>query len=180
MELYLIRHGLAVDQSPELKDGDRALTKAGISKTDRVMRRMLGCGLEFELIGTSPLVRAKQTAEIAVTVGLSSRLQVLPWLAPGGSLEAAMAWLSEWRRDRSEPPEPNLPASASWARRANHVAWVGHEPDLSQWAEQLLWNAAKGTIVLKKAGIIGLALPESGSPVGRSQLFWLTAPGQFL
>jgi phosphohistidine phosphatase len=61
-------------------------------------------------------------------------------------------------------------------QRGDRLILVGHAPDLSQWAERLLWNATKETIVLKKAGIIGLSLPETGSCLGHSQLIWLTPP----
>jgi phosphohistidine phosphatase len=57
---------------------------------------------------------------------------------------------------------------------------VGHEPCLTNWAEILLWGEAKEQLVLKKAGMIGIKVPDDGSPVGRSQMFWLTHPKYLL
>ena len=58
----------------------------------------------------------------------------------------------------------------------NVLALVGHEPDLSQWAELLIWGEAKGVLQLKKAGIIGIEIPDHIDPIGNSILFWLTPP----
>jgi len=44
---------------------------------------------------------------------------------------------------------------------------------LGKWAEIFVWEAEK-KFVLKKAGIIGLTLPETAFTLGHSQLFWLT------
>lgn len=121
---------------------------------------MLELKLHFGLILTSPLVRARQTAEILQDVGLSSRLEVSEHLAPGGSLEAWLAWFEDWQRSH---PHSDL-------------AIVGHEPDLGNWAEILLWGQARDGLVLKKAGVIGLTIPETGPAIAKSSLFWLSPP----
>jgi phosphohistidine phosphatase len=56
---------------------------------------------------------------------------------------------------------------------------VGHQPDLTDWAEQLIWGEIKEKLILKKAGIIGLSVPPIASPLGHSQLFLLTSPKWF-
>ncbi|MEB3291874.1 MAG: phosphohistidine phosphatase SixA, partial [Synechococcales bacterium] len=53
---------------------------------------------------------------------------------------------------------------------------VGHEPEQSEWAEQLLWGQARGSLIQKKAGIIGLEAPLTGELLGHCQLFWLCPP----
>ena len=65
MEIYLLRHGLAEDQAPAGRDGDRRLTDEGRTKLHRVMARAHTAGVNPALILSSPLVRAMQTAEIA-------------------------------------------------------------------------------------------------------------------
>ncbi len=60
------------------------------------------------------------------------------------------------------------------------IALVGYEPCLSSWAEILLCGEAKERLVLKKAGMIGIKLPDGGSPLDRSQMFWLTPPKYLL
>ncbi len=158
MELYLIRHGIAVERTNDVEDELRSLTQLGQQKTRQVAKRLHGLGLRFDLILTSPLVRSRQTAEILRTSGLSSQVEESISLAPGGNI---YAWL------KSLEQLDQLPET---------LALVGHQPDLGQWAEILIWGEARDKLVLKKAGIIGLTLPKTDLPVGRSQLFWLTPP----
>jgi phosphohistidine phosphatase len=80
MELYLIRHGIAEDKQPDIKDEERSLTKEGRQKTEKVAQKIKKLGLQFEVIVTSPLVRARQTAEILVADGLSTQWEKLPIL----------------------------------------------------------------------------------------------------
>ncbi|MEH1949782.1 MAG: histidine phosphatase family protein, partial [Nostoc sp.] len=58
MELYLIRHGIAEDKGLGIKDEERSLTKEGRQKTEKVAQKLVKLGLNFDLILTSPLVRA--------------------------------------------------------------------------------------------------------------------------
>ncbi|AUT04548.1 phosphohistidine phosphatase SixA [Nostoc sp. CENA543] len=164
MEVYLIRHGIAEEQQAGIKDEERQLTKEGRQKTEKVAQRLVKLGLQFDLIVTSPLVRARQTAEILLEVGLSSQMEESNHLAPNGHISS---WLDYWLQPKNFAPNTQL-------------AVVGHEPCLSNWAEILLWGEVKGGLVLKKAGMIGVKLPESGEPVGRSQMFWLTPPRYLL
>jgi phosphohistidine phosphatase len=159
--LYLIRHGLAADRDRDENDADRPLTPSGLQKTGQVALRLVACGLTCDRLLTSPLIRAQQTAQILVDAGFAADMQVLPALAPAGSLPDWLAWLRS-------------------ASGLTAIALVGHEPDLSTWAETLLWGAPRGNLLLKKAGIIGLTLPEQDDPVGHSSLFWLTPPRLFI
>nr|CAB44666.1 hypothetical protein [Nostoc sp. PCC 7120 = FACHB-418] len=160
MELYLIRHGIAEAQKTGIKDEERELTQEGKQKTEKVAYRLVKLGRQFDLIVTSPLIRARQTAEILLASGLSCQLEESNHLAPNGNI---FNWLDYWLKPKNFPENPQ-------------IAIVGHEPCLSNWTEILLWGEAKDSLVLKKAGMIGLKLPEIGSPVGRSQMFWLTPP----
>ena len=158
MELYLIRHGIALERTKDIEDEKRSLTQVAHQKTRQVAKRLQELSLQFDLILTSPLVRSRQTAEILRTSGLSSEVEESTYLAPGGDINA---WLKSLEQ-RHQFPET--------------LALVGHQPDLGQWAEILIWGEAREKLVLKKAGIIGLTLPKTGLLVGRSQLFWLTPP----
>ncbi|MEA5581838.1 phosphohistidine phosphatase SixA [Nodularia harveyana UHCC-0300] len=164
MELYLIRHGIAEERQPDIKDEERSLTKEGRQKTEKVAQKIKHLGLQFDVMITSPLVRARQTAEIMVTAGLSNAWEESTHLAPNGNIDP---WLNYWLEPKNYPQN-------------THIALVGHEPDLSNWAEILLWGKVKHSLVLKKAGMIGIKLPEIGSPLGRSQMFWLTPPKYLL
>ncbi len=164
MEIYLIRHGIAEERRSDIKDEERSLTKEGRHKTEKVAQQLKKLGLHFDLIATSPLVRARQTAEILIAGGLSSHLEECADLDPNGQIHS---WLVDWLEPRRYSPQTQL-------------ALVGHEPNLSSWAEILVWGQATAGLVLKKAGMIGVKLPEKGSSLGRSQMFWLTPPKYLL
>ena len=164
MELYLIRHGIAEEKETDIKDEERKLTKEGRQKTEKVAQRLKNLDLHFDLIVTSPLVRARQTADILIAARLSSQLEESHHLSPDGNIQS---WLTDWFEPKKYPEKTQL-------------ALVGHEPCLSNWAEILLWGEAKDSLLLRKAGMIGIKLPETGSPLGCSQMFWLTPPKYLL
>ncbi len=163
VELLLLRHGIAEERCPERGDGDRALTPVGLSRTKAVAGRLVLLGLGCDQLVTSPLVRARQTAEIAVAEGLvaegSRSWRVDAALAPGGD---PLPLVAEFQR------------AASTHARLQRLALVGHEPELGALAAQLI-GAPEGAIVLKKAGVALLLLGP-----GRGQLKLLMAPRQLL
>jgi phosphohistidine phosphatase len=161
MELYLIRHGIAALREDYAKDEERPLTSKGRQKTSQVAKQLHERGVHFNLILTSPLVRARETAAILQDAGLSSQVEEFSNLAPDGEINAWVSWLEERYQ----------------ATTANQcLALVGHQPDLGNWAETLVWGNAQEKLVLKKAGVIGLNVPEIKKPVGHSELFLLTSP----
>jgi len=164
-QVYLIRHGIARDARRAVASPDRALwesdetrplTEEGQQKTKKIAHEIKSVGITFDLILTSPLLRATQTAEILREVGLTQTLETFSPLAPDGKMEDWISWWENWEK--------------------NNVALVGHEPNLGYWAESLIWGKAEGKLVVKKAGIIGLNCPETGSPLGKSELFLLNPP----
>lgn len=159
MHLYLIRHGIAAESETYATDAERPLTKEGASKTRKVAQRLYEIEIQFDLILTSPLLRATQTAQILQTVGLSSQIQESAALAPSGDIHNWLEWYQQWHETGN-----------------GSLALVGHQPDLGNWAETLLWGRTQDALILKKAGTIGLILPETGSPLGRSQMFCLLSP----
>jgi phosphohistidine phosphatase len=159
MELYLIRHGIAQARDFSLKDEDRTLTKVGQDKTKEIAKRLYELGLRFDVILTSPLVRSHQTAEIFAQMQLTSQLQVATDLAPNGNIHS---WL-DWLEQQQYSPDSKL-------------ALIGHQPDLGHWASMLVWGEVTEKLILKKAGTIGLTLPEVGSPLGGCEMFLLTPP----
>ena len=163
-KLYLIRHGIAADREAYPQDQNRPLTSKGNRKTSQVAKQLKNRDLHFDLILTSPLVRARETAVILQQAGLSNQVEEFSSLAPEGDIHNWLNWLeSDWQ---------NVSSNYS-----NHcLALVGHQPDLGNWAETLVWGEAQEKIVLKKAGVIGLNLPKTGTPVGKSELFLLTSP----
>ncbi|MEG3841807.1 phosphohistidine phosphatase SixA [Microcoleus sp. herbarium14] len=163
MHLYLIRHGIAAEPEEYATDEERPLTKEGASKTRKIAQRLYELEIQFDLILSSSLLRAQQTAQILQTVGLSAQIEESAALAPSGDIGDWLKWYKQWQETGSRS-----------------LALVGHQPDLGNWVETLLWGRSQDALIVKKAGIIGLILPETGSPVGRSQMFWLTPPKFFL
>ncbi len=166
MYLYLIRHGIATDPDPFAidkiaSDELRSLTKLGRKKVGQVADRLVELDVKFDLIITSPLVRARQTADLLVDKQLSSQLEVSQELKPNGNLPA---WLVEWE-DRSIDPHS-----------ISGLALVGHEPNLSQWAELFIFGKVCDRLVLKKGGIIGLKFEENRLAIGTAQLYCLLPP----
>jgi phosphohistidine phosphatase len=155
MLLYLIRHGKAA-AGPI--DAERALTADGVEEMRRVARRLAKLGVAFDAMLTSPLVRARETADALAAAGIAGVVEECAGLAPAGSLEEVLGQVVRHH-----------------ARGAERIALVGHEPTLSEWAARLA-GAPSGALELKKGGIIGLELPDRPPFEGRATLFWLTSP----
>lgn len=157
----MIRHGIAARKEDYAQDEKRPLTEKGHRKTTKVAKQLRDRQLRFDLILTSPLVRARETATILKNTGLGSQVEEFDALAPDGDIHAWVSWLEQrWPDDTQN----------------KCLALVGHQPDLGNWAETLVWGAAQEKIVLKKAGVIGLHIPNPKSPLGQSQLVLLTSP----
>jgi phosphohistidine phosphatase len=109
--LYLVRHAIAAERGPEWPDDtQRPLTPRGVARMREAVRGLRALGVRPQVIATSPLVRAEQTARLlAAGLGGKPDLVTIPALAPGrdpGAVAAALAGLGD----------------------ASPVALVGHEP----------------------------------------------------
>jgi phosphohistidine phosphatase len=162
MELCILRHGVAAERgsSEYPSDSQRPLTPDGIKKLRRIVRAMQSLELSFDLILTSPYVRARQTAEIvAEGLGLQRALELSPLLEPGGDLETLIADL------------------ASRKRSVERILVVGHEPMLSSLISLLVSGEDDLEITLKKGGLCKLAI-RAISPGRCAVLEWLLTPRQ--
>jgi len=148
--LLLLRHGIAQEQCSEVADEDRALTDRGRRRTALVCRRLVDLGCRCDQLISSPLIRARQTAELAVEAGLAPAFALSDDLRPG------------------ETPVPLLRRFAGLSAEGlpDCLGLVGHEPDLSLLAARLL-GAPTASIDLRKAGVTLLEL--SGSPASSAQ-----------
>lgn len=163
MKLFFIRHGIAEERSPNQRDEIRKLTDVGIVKTKQVAEKLNILNLRFDLILTSPLVRAKETAEILLQAQLSPQIIETPLLAPEGILDDWLNWL----------------VNSEYHQEDQAIALVGHEPNLSSWAEILLWGEVSYKLTLKKAGIIGIEMTQINKPKGKGKLFLYSTPKIF-
>jgi phosphohistidine phosphatase len=134
MEIYILRHGIAVERGTPgyKKDSDRPLTKEGIDKMHQIAECILAMDLKFDLILSSPLVRAEQTARI-VAEELDEEVTFTDHLSPDGNA------LELVREINDEKPQ--------------RVLLVGHEPDLSRLISLLVIGNTDASIELKKGGL---------------------------
>lgn len=155
MRLYLVRHGIAEDrQNWDGDDDSRPLTAEGRDKMEQVARALRALGVEPTVVATSPLVRARQTAEIVA--------YVLGWDDP----------IQEWDALRPEVHPAELQKKLLQLPAKSIVAAFGHEPHMSRAVSFLLSRDADLVgIDFKKAGVCCLDLDRSGA-----QLVWLAPP----
>ena len=83
VQFLLLRHGIAEDRDAGIPDGQRSLTAAGRRRATAVLQRAVAIGLDADRLISSPLRRARQTAEIALATGLSPTLEVATALEIG-------------------------------------------------------------------------------------------------
>jgi phosphohistidine phosphatase len=162
MNLYLLRHGAAVEPgTPGFdKDSDRPLTAKGEDRLREAARAMEKLELSFDLILSSPFLRAKQTAEIiAKNFKLRKKLAFSDDLTPAGNPRLLIQQLNRFR------PEPE------------NVLLVGHEPYLGKLVALLAAGNTSLEIDFKKGGL-GKLEAES-LRLGRcATLVWLLTPQQ--
>lgn len=160
MNLYLLRHGIAVERGARHygSDADRPLTNKGRRKLRRATAAMRAMDLSFDVILSSPLVRARQTAELVATaLHCRHRLELTDLLAPGASATGLL------RRLKQLKPQ--------------NVLLVGHEPDLSALVSRLLTGGGSLAITLKKGGLCRLSI-ELLRAGPCASLDWLVTPSQ--
>lgn len=156
LELYLIRHGLAAERGPEYPDDSvRPLTGRGVLSLRRSAKALNALGVGFDLIVTSPLLRATQTADtLAAALTGKPSVTASDALAPAGTPAAVIQEIVRHARK-------------------GRVALVGHEPNIGELASRLLGSRAPMTF--KKGAICRLdfdVLP----PKGVGELRWFLPP----
>lgn len=158
MDLYLIRHAaaLALGERGITEDADRPLSEAGEAQA-----RALGMGLQrkgvtFDHLCTSPLLRARQTADglLRVWSPPAPALHVCEQLAPGHKLKRLGRFLRELGGQR--------------------VGLVGHMPHLGELAAWLI-GSRKAQVNVPKAGVAYVAC-EDAVGKGEGVLRWLVGP----
>ena len=163
MELYFLRHGEAGKRIPiAARDLERALTAAGKEEVEEVGKAMAKLGLEFDVVATSPLKRAKDTADI-VNRELKRKGGVEEWqeLSPEGSRGAFYRRLQR-------------------LRAGAEVLCVGHEPYLTTAVSEIASrgeNSGDLRIVLRKAGLARVSV-AGFNPRINGELRWLLTPKQ--
>ena len=158
MQLYIVRHGIAIDrEDPKCPpDPERYLTEEGIEKTKQVAKGVAAMGATADLLMSSPYVRAMQTAEIFADVleYPKPKIQRTDLLLPGGE---ALLFFRELAKDK----------------QSSTIFCFGHAPQLDALIADGLGSKHEVTS-LKKAGVALLELKRVSPPSG--QLVWLATP----
>ena len=131
MKLYFLRHADALEGGD---DAARPLSPLGKKEAREVGRFLKRAGIEFDAAYSSPLVRARATAEIVVEICGSTRLEI----ADGLLNETSPAHFDEWLK--------HLPS-------AKHVLLVGHAPSLAERVRRLIGLTNPEALKLAKGAL---------------------------
>ena len=159
MKLYILRHGDAVEHGdPRFKEAERPLTPKGVQRTKLLAHVLRQMEISFDVILSSPLTRARETAEI---IARGTRLRAKPdltdHLMPSGNMEKLVQQINGVHP---------VPAS---------VLLVGHEPYLSGFISLLCTGGMGLALTMKKGALCRLEL-DLPSCTQCATLDWLLQP----
>jgi phosphohistidine phosphatase len=154
-ELYLVRHATAADRGAAWPDdGLRPLTPQGIRRFKEAVAGLAALGLKPDVILTSPLTRARQTATLLAAGAGEPPVTIVKALGPG-----------------TRPAD--CISAVMRAGKGGSVAIVGHEPDLGRLAAFLI--GAARPLVFKKGGTCRIDVTV-GTARPRGTLIWMATP----
>jgi phosphohistidine phosphatase len=162
MKLYILRHGDAAPHGdPRFKENDRPLTPKGIDRTKKLARALERLEVSFDVILSSPLTRARETAEIVSRhPRLCKQLTFTEHLTPSGRMDQLVGQINGFR------PQPRS------------VLIVGHEPYLTGLISLLCVGGPGLPVQLKKGALCRL---DIGTLTAHrcATLEWLVQPKLF-
>ncbi|HVT39793.1 MAG TPA: phosphohistidine phosphatase SixA [Gemmatimonadaceae bacterium] len=160
MKVLVIRHAIAEEREAFAESGksddERPLTANGRRRMERAARGLHTLVPRINLLASSPLVRAQQTAAVVAKVFRTEVGEETASLSPGASLDQFAKWLA---------PHAELDV----------IAVVGHEPHLSALVTWLLSGLSDSRIEFKKGGACLLELDGQPGPAA-AKLHWLLTP----
>ncbi len=162
MDLLVIRHADAGDAAEFAKSGrpdaERPLSREGRKKMHQEARGLLSLVPEIAVLASSPLTRARETADIVAEAYGGLDVETVLALRPG----EPPAKLAEWLRQRDAD---------------GVTAVVGHEPHLGLTIGWLVTGDTRPIVELKK-GAVCLVAAEDTWDAGSALVRWALAPGQ--
>ena len=157
MRLYLVRHGIAMEglRGGITRDSERPLTDEGKEEMKLVAKALVKLNCKPDLILSSPLVRARQTAEF-IAEAFKLEVNLTDALAP--AVNHTMLYKAISRHgDRRE------------------IFLVGHEPDMGMLVGNLIFAGPAFEMPYKKAGVCRIDV-NSIPPDGPGVLKWYMTP----
>ena len=147
MDLFLIRHAIAVERRPDLLDAERPLTERGRDRFGKVVSALERAKIRFDRVYSSPWKRAMQTAELLESINEGSMV-VADGLATTPSLEFFSSV------------------------KGGSVACVGHEPWMSEAVALLCLDEIDGDWLRFKKGGVAWLRGSPGSGAMELHGFW--------
>ena len=159
MKIYLLRHAIAESrEGKNYPNDDRPLTEEGRRKMSAAANGITKIAKHFDLIISSPLVRAYDSAVIvAKAVNYKTKIDTCKLLLPGNSPHAVLSYLAKFNAKKN-------------------VLLVGHEPGLSMLASALL-GYDKSVIEMKKGALCRIDADRL-STSKTAKLIWHLSPKQ--
>jgi phosphohistidine phosphatase len=141
MDLYIVRHGKAEEKTGQVtSDSGRKLTEIGIQDIEAISKSLKRLDIKINCLISSPLRRAKQTADIISKDLLKEKKQFLIW----------------------DELKPEIPVEQVIRKihslNFSSVMLVGHEPHLSNLISSIISDSTKTEISLKKGGFVHIEL----------------------
>jgi phosphohistidine phosphatase len=156
IDLFILRHGEAGNRMTVMeRDSERPLTPEGRTEMQKIARSLKAIGLQTDQIYTSPLRRARETAEIAAKI-----------------LE--IPTLEEWDELKPDGSKTGLYRKLARLGQNSRPILVGHEPYLSSMIGEIM-GTTSAKIVLKKGGVAKVRI-TSFTPRVSGELRWLLTP----
>ncbi len=159
MDIFLLRHAEAepLGESNHFRDDLRALTGEGRKQMKNAALGLQALNIQFDLVASSPLVRARETAEIVGEIGKSGEpIAIWDELSPGVKPAALFERIKSCGQKGS-------------------ILLVGHEPDMGIIASHLLVGSGKISMPFKKAGLCRIEVDEF-PPNLPGTLKWMLTP----
>ena len=160
MEMYIIRHGDAIDRNDPQVTGDamRWLTETGRDEVAVSARLLATLGVVPDLVLTSPMVRARQTAEIVTDlIGPASGPEISEHLVYGGSLAGVLEDILH----RGHPAR---------------VVLAGHMPSVGALVGYLAWGRPENEVPFRTGEVCRIDLPDDVPMPGYGDVRWLIPP----
>jgi phosphohistidine phosphatase len=164
IRIYLVRHGIAVEHAErgDLPDEDRPLTEKGRSRFQRLARAFARLGEPLDMLFTSPLPRAVQTAEILAGALEQSNVGILESLKP------------------SVQPEALFQELAKKAKDAQAIGLVGHDPQMTLLVSLLGNVPREAQIDFKKGSIVRIDVGDLATGKPSEPRYWLKPKSRVL
>jgi phosphohistidine phosphatase len=156
--IYFLKHAFAGQPEAVEVDDDRPLTKSGITKMEKSAESIANIVKSFDLIISSPLKRADQTASIiAREIGYKGKIEHSDFLRPGAQIGGLMSSLAKYGRAQKQS-----------------ILLIGHDPDISKMISSLT-GINPDSIEFTKSAFCNIEV-TSFSARAKGKLIWLLQP----